>query len=120
MIINLIGLALIGLVVWWFWLFKPVKTVDASVEVITVVVNDGIYEPSRIKTLVGKKTILKFLRKDASPCAATVLFPEFEINEELPLEVNKLVELPPMASGEYLFHCPMKMYTGTLIVEKNL
>ena len=120
LIINLIGLALIGLVVWWFWLYKPVKAVDASVEVVTVVVNDGIYEPSRIKILAGKKTTLQFFRKDGSPCAATVLFPEFEISEDLPLEVNKSVELPPMSSGEYLFHCPMKMYTGTLIVEKDL
>jgi plastocyanin domain-containing protein len=25
MIINLIGLALIALIVWWFWLYKPAK-----------------------------------------------------------------------------------------------
>jgi plastocyanin domain-containing protein len=120
MIINLIGLVLIGLVVWWFWLYKPTKAVDASEASITVVVNNGIYEPSRIKILADKKTTLQFLRKDGSPCASTVLFPEFEISEELPLEVNKQVDLPPMSSGEYLFHCPMKMYTGVLIVEKDL
>ena len=66
---------------------------------------------------MGKKTKLKFLRKDGSPCAATVIFPAFEISEELSLDVNTSVELPPMVSGEYAFHCPMKMYTGTLIVE---
>jgi len=119
MIINLLGLLLIGLVVWWFWLYKPVRAADASVEVVTVVVNNGIYQPSRIKVTAGKKITLQFLRKDGSPCAATVLFPEFEISEELPLDANKAVELPPMPSGEYLFHCPMKMYTGTLIVESN-
>ena len=90
---------------------------DASVENITVVVNNGIYQPSRIKIAAGKKTTLQFFRKDGSPCAATVLFPALEISEELPLETNKPVEIPPMLSGEYLFHCPMKMYTGTLIVE---
>lgn len=117
LIINLIGLVLIGLVVWWFWLYKPAKAVDASVENITVVVNNGIYQPSRIKIAAGEKTTLQFFRKDGSPCAATVLFPALEISEELPLETNKPVEIPPMLSGEYLFHCPMKMYTGTLIVE---
>ena len=110
---------LIALVVWWFWLYKPTKAVDASAEIITVVVNNGIYEPSRIKVLEGKKTTLQFLRKDGSPCAATVLFPAFEISEELSLDANKTIELPSMLSGEYLFHCPMKMYTGTLIVEKE-
>ena len=116
-IINLAGLLLIAFIIWWFWLYKPAKAVDLSVENITVVVNDGIYQPSRIKLVAGKKTTLQFFRKDASPCAATVLIPFIELSEELPLEVNKPIELPPMVSGEYAFHCPMKMYTGTLIVE---
>ena len=117
MLINLFGLVLIGLIVWWFWLYKPEKYVDSSVENITVVVNDGIYEPSRIKIIAGKKTTLQFFRKDGSPCAATVLFRAFEVSEELPLGMNKSVELPPISPGEYPFHCPMKMYSGTLIVE---
>ena len=119
MIINLIGLVLIMLVIWWFWLYKPAKAIDASAENITVVVNNGIYQPSRIKVFEGKKTTLQFLREDGSPCAATVLFPAFEISEELPLNTNKTIELPSMLTGEYVFHCPMKMYTGTLIVEKE-
>ncbi len=116
-IINLAGLLLIALIIWWFWLYKPAKAVDLTVDNITVVVNDGVYEPSRIKVAAGTKSTLQFFRKDGSPCAATVLFPNFEISEELPLDVNKSVELPPMMSGEYQFHCPMKMYIGTLVVE---
>ncbi len=117
MIINLLGLVLIGLIIWWFWLYKPAKSVDTRSENITIIVNDGIYQPSRIKVEAGKKTALQFLRKDASPCAATVLFPEFEISEELPLDVNRTIDLPSMPPGEYQFHCPMKMYSGTLVVE---
>ena len=117
MIINLLGLVLIGLIIWWFWLYKPAKAVDTRLENITIIVNDGIYQPSRIKVESGKKTSLQFLRKDGSPCAATVLFPEFEISEELPLNVNRTIDLPSMLPGEYLFHCPMKMYSGTLVVE---
>ena len=117
MIINLIGLLLIALIIWWFWLYKPQKAVDSSDENITIVVNEGVYQPSRIKVAADKKTTLQFLRKDGSPCAATVVFPNIELSEELPLDVNKSVELPPMALGEYPFHCPMKMYSGTLVVE---
>ena len=117
MIVNLIGILLIMLIVWWFWLYKPAKAVDSSVESITIVVNNDVYQPSRIKVIAGKRTRLQFFRKDGSPCAATVLFPNVEVSEELPLERNKSVELPPMSSGEYPFHCPMKMYVGTLIVE---
>ena len=117
MIINVLGLVLIGLIIWWFWLYKPTKAVDTRSENITITVNNGIYQPSRIKVEAGKKISLQFLRKDGSSCAATVLFPEFEISEELPLDVNRTINLPSMPPGEYLFHCPMKMYSGTLVVE---
>ena len=117
LIINLLGLAIIALIVWWFWLYKPAKAVDISTEEITIMVDNGIYQPSRIKIIAGKKTTLQFFRKDISPCAATLLFPEFDVSVELPLGSTKSVSLPPMSSGEYQFHCPMKMYTGTLIVE---
>lgn len=117
MVINLVGLLLIALIIWWFWLYIPPKPVDSNVENITVVVNDGIYQPSRIKVTAGTKSTLQFYRQDGSPCAATVLFPAFEISEELPIDEIKSVELPPMAVGEYPFHCPMKMYKGTLVVE---
>lgn len=116
-IINLAGLVLIALIIWWFWLYKPAKPVDTKVEKITIIVNDGIYQPSRIKVAADKKIVLQFLRKDESPCAATVIFPDFEVNEELPANINKLIELPPMSPGEYAFHCPMKMYSGSLVVE---
>lgn len=117
MIINLIGLLLIALIIWWFWLYKPAKAVDLSSENITIVVDKGVYQPSRINVEADKKVMLHFLRKDGNPCAATVLFPKLEISAELPLETSRAIELPPMISGEYTFHCPMKMYTGTLIVE---
>ena len=116
-IVNLLGAVLVGLIIWWFWLYKPEKPVDSRSESITIIVNNGIYQPSRIKVEAGKKTSLQFLRKDGSPCAATVLFPESEISEELPLDTTRSVDLPSMPPGEYLFHCPMKMYSGTLIVD---
>lgn len=117
MIINLIGLVLIALIIWWFWLYKPSIPLELSNEDITIVVNNGVYQPSRIKVPADKKVTLHFLRKDASPCASTVLFPDFEISEELTLAESKPIILPPMSAGEYPFHCPMKMYTGILLVE---
>ena len=117
LIINILGIVLIGLIVWWFWLYKPAEAVNVGDGEIKVVVKNGIYLPARIKVVAGKSSTIHFYRQAASPCAATVLFPDFEVSEELPLEANKSVELPPMPSGEYQFHCPMKMYIGTLIVE---
>lgn len=116
-IVNLIGLALITLIIWWFWLYKPSKAVELGDDDITIEVNNGVYNPSRIKVAANKQITLNFFRKDASPCASSVLFPDFEISEDLPLEVMKSIVIPPMSAGEYAFHCQMKMYTGSLIVE---
>jgi|TARA_R110002096_G_scaffold44500_1_gene119597 plastocyanin domain-containing protein len=116
LIINILGVLLIGLIVWWFWLYKP-KEVVVSEEGIIVTVEDGTYQPSRLKLPSGKSTTIQFIRKDASPCAAMVLFPDFNISEELPLGKNKSITLPAMTKGEYAFHCQMQMYRGTLLVD---
>lgn len=118
MTINLLGLLLIALIVWWFWIYKP-KAVSVDKDRMTVVVDNGTYEPSRIQLAAGQSTTLRFFRKDASPCAATVVFPEFDISEELPLNKPKDIRLPPLASGEYTFTCQMQMYRGELIVNEN-
>lgn len=82
-----------------------------------MVVEDGIYQPSRLKLPAEQPTTIQFLRKDASPCAGLVLFADFDISEELPLNKYKSINLPAMLPGEYSFNCQMQMYRGTLLVE---
>lgn len=126
LIINLTGLGLIILIIWWFWLYKPRATaVDVKSDStdslksneVTVVVDAGIYQPAHLLSPQNKPLNINFMRKDASSCAATVIFPDFDISADLPL--NKLVQvpLPAMKKGEYVFHCQMKMYSGTLLVK---
>ena len=117
MIINIVGFLFIGLIVWWFWLYTPKGAVNSNIETITIVLENGVYTPSRLKAVQGKALTLQFLRKDPSSCAETVLFPDVEISQELPLNVSTSVTLPAMTAGEYAFHCPMKMYLGVLVVE---
>ncbi|MFT5755794.1 MAG: plastocyanin domain-containing protein [Alteromonadaceae bacterium] len=120
LIINLIGLGLIALIIWWFWLYKPQSTQVSNEHdqgEITVVVEDGIYQPAHISLLEDKATNINFIRKDASPCAATVLFPDLEISADLPLNKPFTVQLPAMKKGEYVFHCQMKMYSGSVVVK---
>lgn len=116
LIINIAGLLLIVLIVWWFWLYKR-KVVMVSEDGVTITVENGTYQPSRIKMPAGKAVDLLFLRKDQTPCASTVLFSSLGISEELPLNKVKQVSLPPMEVGEYEFNCQMQMYRGSLIVE---
>lgn len=118
MSINLLGLLLIALIVWWFWIYQP-KAIFANNNTATVIVDSGSYEPSRIQLTAGKSTTLRFLRKDASPCAETVIFENLGISEELPLNRAKDISIPPLGVGEYSFTCQMKMYRGELVVSKS-
>lgn len=113
-LINLAGLALIVLIIWWFWLYKP-ATVQLEGPSL-IVVEHGVYAPARIEIPAGSPTALKFLRKDSSPCAATVQIPDLEISEDLPLGSERSIALPSMQPGEYPFHCQMQMYRGVLVV----
>ncbi len=116
LIVNVLGLLLIGLIAWWFWIYQPGE-VSAGQGAIRVIVEDGTYQPSRIRLPAGQSATLQFLRKDASPCAEMVLFSDFDISEELPLDHYKTITLPAMNPGEYDFTCQMQMYRGKLIVE---
>jgi plastocyanin domain-containing protein len=118
LMVNLAGIALIALIVWWFWLYKP-REVTLDDPAMVVVVENGSYQPARIKLAANQATRLQFLRKDASPCAETVIFPDLDISATLALGKTASVALPPLPAGEYAFHCQMQMYRGVLIVHLN-
>jgi len=114
--INIAGVLLIALIVWWFWLYQPKETaLGASDLVITV--DNGVYTPSRISLPAGKSVNIKFLRKDQSPCAEMLLIPALQISQTLPLGKVASIRLPAMTAGEYPFHCQMQMYRGQITVQ---
>jgi plastocyanin domain-containing protein len=116
LIINIAGLLLIGLIVWWFWLYKP-KDAQLVNNDDVIVLENGNYSPSRIKLPANKSVTLEFLRKDASPCAEMLLIPKLKISETLPLNKASKIVLPAMIAGEYDFHCQMQMYRGQIVVD---
>jgi plastocyanin domain-containing protein len=114
-IINLVGLSLIGLIVWWFWIKKP-QSLKASSDVIEIIVENGVYTPSRIEVKLGQAVKLSFVRKDPSPCAEKVIFDELNLSYDLPINKPVTVDFKPEQAGEYAFTCQMKMYVGSLSV----
>lgn len=116
-IVNLAGLALIALIVWWFWLYKPKETELVGEKDLVITVENGTYSPSRIKVPAGLAVEIKFIRKDQSPCAETLLIPDLQISDTLPLNKLKTIQLPALAAGEYAFHCQMQMYRGQITVQ---
>ena len=113
-LVNLAGLVLIGLIVWWFWLSKP-KAQRATSGVIDVMVEGGVYAPARIEVAAGQPVTLRFLRKDPSPCAEKVLFDELGIAADLPIGQPVELTITPGKAGEYAFTCQMQMYRGMLV-----
>jgi plastocyanin domain-containing protein len=118
-VVNLVGIALITLIVWWFWLYRPGETSPAASGAVAIIVEDGVYSPSRVRVRPDEPVVLRFLRKDPSPCAAMVVFDGLDISEELPVGKPKEISLKVDKPGTYAFTCQMKMYRGELVVEKE-
>lgn len=116
LIINIAGVVLIALIVWWFWLYKP-KEAELGDNDLVVIVENGTYSPSHIKVTAGSPIEIKFLRKDQSPCSEALLIPDLQISDTLPLNKVKIIQLPALSSGEYAFHCQMQMYRGQITVQ---
>ena len=115
-VVNLLALALIGFIVWWFWLARSrnARPVTASIDVL---VEGGVYTPATIEITKGQRVTLNFIRRDASPCAEKVVFAALGISADLPLGQTKEIVLKPDREGEYDFTCQMGMYRGVLVVK---
>lgn len=114
-LINLFGILLVVLIIWWFWLYKP-KNVRVQAGRMRVLVANGVYQPAHIQLPANQAAVLEFVRKDASPCAETVVFPTLQLSEQLRMNESTPVQLPPLQPGVYVFHCQMQMYRGELHV----
>jgi len=116
--INIAGLLLILLIIWWFWLSKP-KAVTQQSEQLDVMVDNGVYTPAHIQVEQGKPLTLRFIRKDASPCAEKVIFDSLNISADLPIDQPVDIQIPTQNTGNFDFTCQMQMYRGKLTVTKS-
>lgn len=119
-IVTAIGLALIGLVVWFFWLKRARGTAAVAtaggVQEATIVVKGG-YTPDVILVRRGRPVRLVFRREETATCSEMVLLPDFDRSARLPTGQAVAVEFTPRQTGAYPFSCQMGMFHGTVIVE---
>lgn len=113
--VNVIGIALIVWIIWWFWLYRP-KSMAVVDNTLQVIVDNGVYQPAQLQVPAQQSVTINFLRKDPSPCAEMVVFPDLQITKTLPLNQAVRISLPAMDQGDYPFHCQMQMYRGQLHV----
>lgn len=117
-IVNIAGLVLIGLIIGWFWLYRPKAQRAIGSQPIEIIVADGVYTPRRIEVAMGKPVTLRFLRQDPNPCAEKVLFDSLGVSIDLPVGKPRDVTVTPPHPGEYEFTCQMRMYRGLLVARE--
>jgi plastocyanin domain-containing protein len=116
--VNIMGLALIALVVWYFWLFRregvPVA-MAGGVQEATIKVKGG-YDPDVIVVKKGKPVRLNFLRQESAMCSEMVIFDKLQKSAKLPEGETVVIEFTPQQRGEIPFQCQMGMLRGKVIV----
>jgi plastocyanin domain-containing protein len=119
-VVDLIGLALIAFIVWFFWLVRAKGTkaalTSAGYQEQMVLVKGG-YTPDVIVVERGKPVRLNFVRQESASCTEMVLLPAFNKSAALPEGQTVAVEFLPTEPGEYEFACQMGMFRGKIIVE---
>lgn len=121
-LVDLSALAAIAFIVGWFWLYRPRAQATPAARTgapVDILVADGVYTPAEITLPVGRDTVLRFLRRDRSPCAAMVLVDELGISAELPVDVPVDIRVRPETAGRYEFTCQMRMYRGVLVATEE-
>jgi len=119
-LVDATGLALIALIVWFFWL-KRTPGVRAALtsggyQEQMVLVRGG-YTPDVIVVQAGKPVRLSFVRQESASCSEQVLLPAWGKSAALPEGETVRVEFLPKERGEFEFACQMGMFRGKLIVE---
>ena len=119
-IVLIIGLLLIGFIVWFFWLkhAKGVRAAQTSggYQEAMILVKGG-YTPDTVVVQHGKPVRINFRREETAGCSDKVIFADFNKSADLPTGQMVSVEFLPDKPGEYGFACPMGMFRGRLIVE---
>lgn len=121
-IITLIGaVLLIGFIIWWFFgkhkqTESEATMSDNNKQEVEVTVNGG-YTPNTVVLKQGVPASVVFDRKDPSGCFSHVVFPDFGINEELPVGEKFAIGIDTSKAGEYQYACGMNMFHGKVVIK---
>ena len=118
-LVDLIGVATIGVIVWYFWVSKSRGVLAAQsggVQSALIVVKGG-YTPDTIVVERGRPVRLVFRREESALCSERVVLPAFDKSAVLPEGEEVAVEFIATEPGEYPFSCQMGMLRGRIVVE---
>ena len=119
-VVDVVGLALIAFIAWFFWMKKTMGVraalTSAGYQEQMVLVKGG-YTPDVIVVDRSKPVRLNFVRQESAACSEMVLLPGFNRSAKLPEGETVPIEFMPATPGEYEFACQMGMFRGKIIVE---
>lgn len=118
-IVNTAGIALIALIVWYFWLYRRegVQAAEISgVQEVQIKVKGG-YDPDVIVVKKGKPVRLNFNRQESALCSEMVIFDKIDRSAKLPEGETVTIEFTPQQRGEIPFQCQMGMLRGKVVVQ---
>jgi plastocyanin domain-containing protein len=112
------SLALIGLVLWYFFGEREqfaAEVTGGGVQEVAITIKGG-YSPDVIVVKQGIPVKLDFYRDETNSCSEKVIFGDFGIARDLPAFRTTSVEFTPDKAGEFVFTCGMNMLRGKVIV----
>lgn len=92
------------------------RELEAGVQAVSVKVTDKGFQPGRIELKRGIPARLTFVREIEETCATSIMIPEFNIKQDLPLKEPVVLEFMPAKTGVFDFTCGMKMLSGKIVV----
>ena len=117
-IVNGLGLSLIALIVWYFWLYRKegIQVAEVGgVQEVKINVKGG-YDPDVIVVKQGKPVRLHFNRQESAMCSEMVIFDKIDQSAKLPEGETVTIEFIPQQKGEIPFQCQMGMLRGKVVV----
>ena len=120
LIVTVGGIALIGLLAWYFFGPKEARlaVMRGGIQEVDVVVKGG-YNPGLIRVRRGAPVRIVFDRRESSDCSSRVVFPDFGVSKSLPAFGKTAVEFTPESAGRFGFACGMNMLHGTIVVDED-